>query len=397
MVKRSKKIRSRHRTKRAPLTRPSHVVGTLVPAGVLSMAWTIGLVSSSLSAVPAADSAPEAAEVPDDSLVPAQTVEAPANYSVPATVAPGPSSARSGHIMRIASTQEIPSVALAAYQRSATVMAASHDACALPWQLVAAVGKVESDHGRADGSSVGKDGVARPGILGPALDGRRGTREIVDTDAGQYDRDRAHDRAVGPMQFIPTTWALVGVDADGDGERNPQDIDDAALAAGVYLCSGDSDLGSRAGQRAAVHRYNHSWDYVDLVMSVADKYAGQASFASPVAARPVTLHAVRPQTRTTEVRETGAGADTGSSPASTEAAGHTQTAPEQPQPQPAGTPQAPNKPPKDKKNPVETLLEDSPVGPLLTQTQARARCLAGGLLALDLPALRRCIDGLLKP
>ena len=80
------------------------------------------------------------------------------------------------------------------------------------------------------------------------------------------------DRAVGPMQFIPSTWSVVGVDADGDGQRNPQDVDDAALATAVYLCSGDDDLGTTAGQRAAVYRYNHSESYVDLVLSIMDAY-----------------------------------------------------------------------------------------------------------------------------
>ena len=74
------------------------------------------------------------------------------------------------------------------------------------------------------------------------------------------------------MQFIPSTWSVVGVDADGDGKRNPQDIDDAALATAVYLCSGTDDLGTGAGQRAAVYRYNHSQSYVDLVLSIMDAY-----------------------------------------------------------------------------------------------------------------------------
>ena len=67
----------------------------------------------------------------------------------------------------------------------------------------------------------------------------------LDTDAGQYDNDTRFDRAVGPMQFIPSTWSVVGVDGDSDGTRNPQDIDDAALATAVYLCSGDDDLSPR--------------------------------------------------------------------------------------------------------------------------------------------------------
>ena len=117
-----------------------------------------------------------------------------------------------------------------------------------------------------------RPGRRPPGIFGPPLNGADGTSRIADTDAGQYDADSTWDRAVGPMQFIPSTWSVVGVDADGDGQRNPQDIDDAALATAVYLCSGDDDLGKRAGQRAAVLRYNHSQSYVDLVLSIMAAY-----------------------------------------------------------------------------------------------------------------------------
>ena len=74
------------------------------------------------------------------------------------------------------------------------------------------------------------------------------------------------------MQFIPSTWSVVGVDADGDAQRNPQDIDDASLATAVYLCSGDDDLGTDAGRREAVYRYNHSKEYVDLVLRIMQAY-----------------------------------------------------------------------------------------------------------------------------
>ena len=90
---------------------------------------------------------------------------------------------------------------------------------------------------------------------------------------GMYDGDAKWDRAVGPMQFIPSTWRVVGVDADGDGRRDPQDIDDAALGAAVYLCSGDGELGTSAGRKAALLRYNHSRDYVRLVLSLFRAYA----------------------------------------------------------------------------------------------------------------------------
>ncbi|MBV6726977.1 hypothetical protein KU893_07725, partial [Nocardioides daeguensis] len=57
-----------------------------------------------------------------------------------------------------------------------------------------------------------------------------------------------------------------------DAARNPQDVDDAALAAAVYLCSGDGDLSTVVGQRAAVYRYNHSQAYVDLVLKIMNAY-----------------------------------------------------------------------------------------------------------------------------
>ena len=59
---------------------------------------------------------------------------------------------------------------------------------------------------------------------------------IPDTDNGRWDGDKVWDRAVGPMQFIPATWQGAGRDGDGDGVANPNDIDDAALAAADYLC-----------------------------------------------------------------------------------------------------------------------------------------------------------------
>jgi len=84
------------------------------------------------------------------------------------------------------------------------------------------------------------------------------------------------------MQFLPSTWLVVGVDADGDHQRNPQDIDDAALAAAVYLCSGPADLATARGAESAVYRYNHSTAYVDLVTRIARDYA-VAGYASRAA------------------------------------------------------------------------------------------------------------------
>jgi hypothetical protein len=138
---------------------------------------------------------------------------------------------------------------------------------------VAAIGRVESNHGRSNGNALSADGVAQPGIYGPALDGRGGHAKITDTDNGTLDKDTVYDHAVGPMQFLPGTWSSVGVDSDNDSKKNPQDIDDSATGAGIYLCAGSDDLSTDKGARAAVMRYNHSSSYVDLVMKISTAYA----------------------------------------------------------------------------------------------------------------------------
>lgn len=242
----------------------------LVPLAALSAAWTISLTGLGAGSAEATGGASPA--LPDGTVVPAKAIDAPATVSDPTTGA-DLSGGRGAQIVSTADSSGIPAAALAAYQRAATVIDKADPTCHLDWQLLAAIGRVESNHGRADGNTLNAKGIATPGIFGPELNGANATTAIADTDGGQFDGDTTFDRAVGPMQFIPSTWSVVGVDADGDGQRNPQDINDAALAGAVYLCAGDDNLATTAGQRAAVFRYNHSQSYVDTVLGVASAYA----------------------------------------------------------------------------------------------------------------------------
>ena len=242
----------------------------LVPLALLSAAWTASLAGAGGPVAVAGDR--PVPTLPDGTSVPTEAIEAPASVSSGDSIAPGIGSADATQIVSTASTSGIPSAALAAYQRAETVINAADKTCNLTWQLIAAIGRVESNHGRTNGSTLDDQGLATPGIYGIALNGSNNTAEIFDTDAGQYDNDATYDRAVGPMQFIPSTWSVVGVDADGDGVRNPQDVDDAALGTAVYLCSGSDDLGTDDGQRSAVYRYNNSQSYVDLVLSIMEAY-----------------------------------------------------------------------------------------------------------------------------
>ena len=241
-----------------------HRATVIVPLAVLSAAWTASLSGVGVTTAAADD---PSIVLPDGTSIPADAVEVPASVSGTGVVAPGVPTGSATAAVATASSAGIPEAALLAYQRASSVINAADKSCNLPWQLIAAIGRVESDHGRFGGNSLDADGVAQPGIYGIALDGTRNTQRIIDTDGGQYDDDADFDRAVGPLQFIPSTWSVVGVDGDNDGVRNPQDVDDAALAAAVYLCSGNGDLSTEQGQRASVYRYNHSNEYVDLVLS----------------------------------------------------------------------------------------------------------------------------------
>lgn len=168
---------------------------------------------------------------------------------------------------------DVPTAALEAYRHASGVLASTDPGCSLPWTLIAAVGRVESDHGRYGDSQLSTDGVSRPAIIGPQLDGHGPFAAIHDTDDGTLDGDTVWDRAVGAMQMLPGTWAWVGRDGDGNGRRDPGDIDDAALAAATYLCAGDVSLADTAGMASAAYRYNPSDYYVQLVLSFEHGYA----------------------------------------------------------------------------------------------------------------------------
>ncbi|WP_427896328.1 lytic murein transglycosylase [Kribbella sp. GL6] len=145
--------------------------------------------------------------------------------------------------------------------------------CGVSWVTLAAIGAVESAHGSFRGAVVGDDGTSTPAIVGPPLDGSPGVQAIPDTDDGQYDRDRVWDRAVGPMQFLPSTWRRWGVDADGDGTARPDDLDDAAATAARYLCASTTTMRTGAGWWTAITAYNRSGEYAQRVLDRSNEYA----------------------------------------------------------------------------------------------------------------------------
>ncbi|MCK9871351.1 NlpC/P60 family protein [Nocardiopsis dassonvillei] len=163
----------------------------------------------------------------------------------------------------------IPETLLDAYQRAAEQVTDHAPDCAgMTWAVLAGVGKVESTH--AAGSTIDPNGdVHSPLITGPTLDGSGAGNNHTphtDTDQGRWDDDTTYDAAVGPMQFLPSTWVDHGLDGNGDGLADPHNAYDATLSAAVYLCGPEPvDLSDEDDLRAALRRYN-AWDtYIDEV------------------------------------------------------------------------------------------------------------------------------------
>ncbi|WP_240003425.1 lytic murein transglycosylase [Streptomyces cinnamoneus] len=166
----------------------------------------------------------------------------------------------------------IPATALAAYKNAETIAKEKYPNCHIPWQLVAGIGKVESEHG-ALGGRMNPDGRTEHRILGPRLTGGEFAR-ITDTDGGRWDGDKEYDRAVGPTQFIPSTWQTSGADGNGDGVQDPNNIFDAAAATAGYLCSYNRDLTRASDLDKAILSYNNSREYVKAVLAWARTYEG---------------------------------------------------------------------------------------------------------------------------
>jgi membrane-bound lytic murein transglycosylase B len=163
-------------------------------------------------------------------------------------------------------------VAVQAYGYAELVLAKTTPSCHLSWTTIAALAKVESSHGSANGAVLGADGKVSPPIYGLPLDGKGGRQLVKDTDQGTMDGDTTYDRAVGPLQFIPATWNQYKVDADNDGVADPNDIDDASLTAATYLCQGGRDLSKAESWWDAILSYNAVQPYAQKVFEAANDY-----------------------------------------------------------------------------------------------------------------------------
>ncbi|WP_264077256.1 lytic transglycosylase domain-containing protein [Mycolicibacterium houstonense] len=184
--------------------------------------------------------------------------------SIAAISAPPPAS-----IVNTPGALGIPGTSLKAYRNAERMMAAAYPGCGVSWNLLAGIGRIESGH--ANGGATDARGTAVRPIYGPALDGTLPGNEIIvqSAQAGRI----TYARAMGPMQFLPGTWARYASDGDGDGKADVQNVFDSALAAARYLCSGGLNLREQSQVMTAILRYNNSVAYARNVLGWAAAYA----------------------------------------------------------------------------------------------------------------------------
>ncbi|MGQ0775716.1 MAG: murein transglycosylase [Pseudonocardiales bacterium] len=248
------------------------VAAPLPDRGIAQPAPAVMAAPAALPTVPEPVRSPVVPQQP-----PAQAESQPEQQAEAALPATAPQVAFSAWASRVAPVTGIPQRALQAYANAHAAMAATEPRCQLTWVTLAGIALIESNHASGPNRILGQDGRPSTPIIGIPLNGGPGVRSIGDTDGGYLDGDRVWDRAVGPFQFIPSTWAMWRSDGDGDGVAEPQDIDDAAVAAARYLCAGGRDLATGEGWLQAILSYNNSVEYAQKVYTASQTYAKSAA------------------------------------------------------------------------------------------------------------------------
>lgn len=249
-----------------PLTTRSRVTRALTVALSITMLVATLALMASLARTPSI--APPVAGV-DPVAAPPAEVTVPVAAAAQVTTATGPAYAVSpAWTRRTAAEAGIPEPAMRAYGTATLRIGRRDPSCGLGWTTLAGLGWVESEHGTIGGRTLGADGRSDQPVFGPALDGA-GDVAAIRAASGHW------VRAVGPLQFLPSTWDTWGSDGDGDGQVDPQDLDDAAWSAARYLCASGLDLSTGAGWAGAVRSYNHSDTYVRSVYDAASAYAAR--------------------------------------------------------------------------------------------------------------------------
>lgn len=167
----------------------------------------------------------------------------------------------------------IPERALRSYAYAAAAMGKAQPDCGLGWSTLAAIGYVSSDHGEANGASVGDDGVVSPELRNLLQARAKGAKPVPDTDAGYFDGATAVDYMMGPMQILPSRWEQFATDADNDGKASPDNFDDATLTTARMLCaSAGGSMTKAENWTTAVGQFNPMPGFVEKVHAEAKRF-----------------------------------------------------------------------------------------------------------------------------
>ncbi len=250
--------------------RERRITAAIFVTALLGVAGLV--VAAALLARSPAEPSPRALPTPTTTMAPVKPVSEP----VAPARAPAGDHISATWLSDVSRQTGIGTVALEAYALASVRLATEQPKCHVGWTTLAGIGAIESGHGTNGGSRLRADGTTSRPILGPALDGSSGMARIPsDKQSEKWHGDSHWDHAVGPMQFIPSTWRKWGSDGNEDGTSDPNNVVDAAYAAGRYLCASDRDMRTGEGWTQAIFSYNHSDDYVRSVVARANSYVTQ--------------------------------------------------------------------------------------------------------------------------
>jgi len=159
----------------------------------------------------------------------------------------------------------LPGAAFSAYRRASSMLQEADGHCEVPAALLAGIGRIMSNHGRAEGSQLQTGGLTSDRLVGLA------GSPTADVDGGQIDLSPVTDSRVGPLQVLPAQWLeFLPV---GAIESSPDWIYSSAIVTGRVLCSAGKELKSNEGIHRAVNAFTKNASLTEAILGSARQIA----------------------------------------------------------------------------------------------------------------------------
>jgi cell wall-associated NlpC family hydrolase len=159
----------------------------------------------------------------------------------------------------------LPGAAFSAYRRASSMLQETDGRCEVPAALLAGIGRIMSNHGRAEGSQLQTGGLTSDRLVGLA------GSPTADVDGGQIDLSPVTDSRVGPLQVLPAQWLeFLPV---GAIESSPDWIFSSAIVTGRVLCSAGKELKSNEGIHRALNAFTKNASLTEAILGSARQIA----------------------------------------------------------------------------------------------------------------------------